>query len=527
MKVFSRAKRFVLLCIIIFLTSASAVVPFAYADEETEAGDAYDQSSEPAEDEVVSVLKGFIEIDGATYYYDENGVLLTLCWIVDQETGAVYFAGEDGALLKGQFIQMGEDVYYALEDGKIASGVFEDSGMAYYSDPETLSLQEEEGWVSQEGVSYYVIGNGVLAQGFLSIGGAAYYFGAGGGLVTGFYEVDGALRYSDPATGEAVTGSGWLEVEGERYFSDFCGRFYRNMLITFGDHGFYVGSDGRVLKTAEEILDETGLLFVVKDETGELPLGWYTDGEGFRYYQTRSGVLRGDVTMNNRKYRFDEETGKLISLVGIDVSEWQGDIDWKKVKADGIDFVFIRIGGRGGSSGEIYADDKAAENIKGALDAGLQVGVYFFTQAVNAAEGTAEARYVLQKIRGYNITFPIVIDTEELYYGGRHNWVSPAARTAAVLAFCTEIAKAGYTPMIYASAAYFEDWWLLDSQLGDILHWVAEIFADPAAHDECSYNGDVACWQYSWEGTVDGIDYDVDMNIWYMNVMMPWTRECA
>jgi len=473
------------------------------------------------------VKTGIVEEDGCLYYYDENGELMTLCWVIDPDTGKVYFAGEDGALIAGQFIQFGDDKYFALENGEIVSGVFEDSGNMYYSDPETLTLQLEAGWTTQDGNAYYVLGNGVLATGFLNLGGTTYCFGSDGCLQTGFYEVGGQLRYSFPDTGAVITYGGWLETGGERYFADANGCFYRNRLITFGDHGFYLGSDGRVLRTPEEIMEQSGMLFVVKDESGELPLGWYTDGAGDRYYQTRTGVLRGDVVMDHRKYRFDQETGRLVSLVGIDVSEWQGDIDWARVKADGIDFVFIRIGGRGGSSGAIYNDDKAAENIRGALDAGLRVGVYFFTQAVSAAEGKAEAQYVLDRIRGYDITFPVVIDTEELFSGGRHNWISPAARTAAVLAFCTEIAKAGYIPMVYASAAYFEDWWLLDSQLGDILHWVAEIFGDPDAHNDCSYNGDVACWQYSWEGEVDGIDYPVDMNIWYMNVMMPWTRECA
>ena len=558
MTVLCKLKRYMAICLVVSFMTGALCVP-AYADElstdaETESagtedvnvsaedagsgsgddqapeteGDALPEAEEDGEagtEEEISLPTGLVNEDGVLRYYYEGGVLASGSWITDQESGCTYYALDDGTIAAGRFIHFGEQAYYALESGAMASGVFESGGRMYYSDPEALCLRRDPGWVSQDGNTYYVLGNGILATGFASVGGSKYHFGRDGVMSTGFFEAEGRLRYSDPATGIVRVSAGWLTVEGERYFSDANGYFYRDRFISFGDHGFFVGHDGRVLRTQEEIMDGYGILYVLKDDTGEIPLGWYTDAAGDRYYQRSSGAATGDVVMDHRKYRFDKETGKLISLSGIDISEWQGDIDWAAVKADGIDFVFIRIGGRGGSSGLLYADDAAERNIRGALAAGLKVGVYFFTQAVSVDEARAEARYVIDKIKGFDITMPVAIDTEEILTGSRHNWISPATRTAVVLAFCDEIAKAGYTPMIYASASYFQDWWLHDSKLKDILHWVAEIYGDPDRHNNCSYTGETACWQYSWEGSVAGIGYDVDMNIWYMNVMMPWIRE--
>ena len=480
-----------------------------------------------AEESDDALITGFVTEGGVTRYYDENGVLVTLSWIADPETGKTYFALEDGTIAAGRFLTFGSELYYALENGEIASGIFSALGSTYYAAPDTLAVKRSPGWVEENGESYYILTGGKAATGFLTTEGALYYLDGSGRLLTGFFEAGGQLRYSDPETGIVLTKVGWLEVDGERYYISAGGPVVRNMFISFGDYGFFMGSDGRLLRTAEEIKEGYGLIYVVRNEDGEIPLGWYTDPEGERYYQGRSGVLRGDVTMEGRKYRFDAETGKLVSMVGIDVSEWQGNINWNQVAADGVDLAMIRLGGRFGGSGALFADDEGISNLRGAINAGLHVGVYFYTQAVTVAEAREEARYMLAQISGLDVDFPIVIDTEEMYGGGRHNYISPSLRTSIVLAFCDEITKAGYTPMVYTSASYFEDWWLQDSRLDGILHWVAEIYGNPDAHNSCSYDGETACWQYSWEGSVRGINGDVDMNIWYLDVWDPRIKEVS
>ena len=168
-----------------------------------------------------------------------------------------------------------------------------------------------------------------------------------------------------------------------------------------------------------------------------------------------------------------------------------------------ISFAFIRVGGRYGVSGKIYDDDRFVENIKGAVKAGIKVGVYFFTQAVNEKEAVQEADYTLKKIKKYQIDLPIVYDTEFMY-GGRHNTLDSITRTKVTRAFCERVKQAGYAPMIYASSSYLRDELDLTKLPYDV--WVAEW------GDTLSYVGSYRFWQYTETGQVDGIAGNVDMD---------------
>ena len=202
------------------------------------------------------------------------------------------------------------------------------------------------------------------------------------------------------------------------------------------------------------------------------------------------------------------EDSQYTSKVGIDVSIYQGNIDWKKVKAAGVDFAIIRVGGRGyGSGGNIYSDTRFEQNIQGALDAGLEVGVYFFSQAISAAEGLEEAQYTLSKIKGYDITYPVVFDWEKI--GGtssRTYGLSVAKLCAAANAFCKEVEAAGYEAMVYFNidCAYFA----YDlCQVKDYKFWFAQYYSQPTVY----YSFDI--WQYTDSGVVDGISAKVDLNV--------------
>jgi GH25 family lysozyme M1 (1,4-beta-N-acetylmuramidase) len=204
----------------------------------------------------------------------------------------------------------------------------------------------------------------------------------------------------------------------------------------------------------------------------------------------------------------------VTSYTGIDVSSFNGVIDWEAVAADGIDFAMIRCAYRGYSEGVIKDDSRFAENIEGALAAGIPVGVYFFTQAVSESEAVEEADYVLEKIKPYEITYPVVIDVEIMEAGSdgdipRQNNVSGKILTDATAAFCDRISEAGYTPMIYANLrmAYLK----LDlRKLAGYDFWISE-WRDEE-HDP-SFFYDYQIWQYASDGKVAGIDGDVDMNI--------------
>ena len=202
----------------------------------------------------------------------------------------------------------------------------------------------------------------------------------------------------------------------------------------------------------------------------------------------------------------DEQYG---AVTGIDVSEFQGEIDWKAVKADGVDFAIVRVGGRFMQSGKLYDDSYFERNVEGALAAGLQVGVYFFSQAISPEEGVEEAEYILSRIEGYDITMPIVMDWEHLNGSdSRVYGVEPERVTAAIRAFSDRIREAGYEPMVYMNSycGYIK----MDlRELNDVGFWFAQYTPVPVFR----YHFDM--WQYTDQGQVDGITGNVDRNLYF------------
>ena len=205
-----------------------------------------------------------------------------------------------------------------------------------------------------------------------------------------------------------------------------------------------------------------------------------------------------------------QEDGNVITNKGIDVSKYQGNIDWDKVKADGVDYAFIRVGLRGYRTGEINLDDKFGDNIQGAHDAGVKVGVYFFSQAINVEEAIEEAEFVIEQLESYSdiVDYPVVIDVEKISAGdGRMNNLTKEERTQVVLSFCERIKDEGYSPMIYGNLEMFG--LMIDmEQLEEYDKWYANY--DPTM---LYFPYDFEVWQYSAKGSVDGINGDVDMNI--------------
>ena len=167
------------------------------------------------------------------------------------------------------------------------------------------------------------------------------------------------------------------------------------------------------------------------------------------------------------------ENGTVTSHTGIDVSKYQGDIDWTAVKADGIEYAFIRLGIRGYESGKIVVDEYYEDNMKGANAAGVKAGVYFFTQAVTVEEAKEEAEFVIQNLAGYDVACPVVFDVERISGGkGRADQLTQEQRTDITVAFCEAIKAAGYTPMIYGNVVCFTR--LLDmTRLNDYEKWYA------------------------------------------------------
>lgn len=195
-----------------------------------------------------------------------------------------------------------------------------------------------------------------------------------------------------------------------------------------------------------------------------------------------------------------------VSRAGIDVSVHQKDIDWTQVKQAGVDFAIVRVGYRGSTEGGIFADSKGTENIEGALAAGLDVGVYFFSQATSADEAREEARFVLEAIRDYEITYPVFYDWEGVNSNARTDRVSGAEMTDFAKAFCEEVKNGGYTPGVYFNQSYGYNSFDLYA-LRDCEFWLAEY----SGAQRFAY--EVQLWQYDCEAHLPGIETTVDLNL--------------
>lgn len=215
----------------------------------------------------------------------------------------------------------------------------------------------------------------------------------------------------------------------------------------------------------------------------------------------------------------DDPEGK----IGIDVSSHQSRIDWQKVKADGISYAIIRIGYRGYTYGTIKMDEQFENNIKGALENGVDVGIYFFSTAISQAEAREEANWVLEHIRGYNVTYPIVFDYEGYENPDYRSYKqSKKNRTDYAIAFLDVIRENGYIPMMYGSQYYYKNEWETDRLAEKYSLWCAKYptnsgvqmtYADLSRQPNIPWA--YAIWQYTSIGKVSGISTNVDMNYQY------------
>ena len=482
----------------------------------------------------------FSTLDGQLYNADDytGEVIQVAQWI--EKNGKRYFSNAEGALYKNQFITFGTPKFYMGIDGAVKTGLFTTSdGQLYNADDRTGEIIQRAQWIVKNGKRYFSNAEGALYKNqFITFGTPKFYMGADGAVKTGLFTTsDGQLYNADDRTGEIIQRAHWIEKNGKRYFSNARGALYKNQFITFGIPKFYMGIDGVVKTGIFSTLD--GQLYNADDYTGEvIQKAQWIEKNGKKYFSNASGelyknqfisfgntyyymgsdgaVVVGSFYYNGENYSSNSEgivnelTGPVgSSVLGIDVSYAQGVIDWNKVANAGIKFAIIRAAFRGYGTGRIVADEWFERNIKGATAAGIKVGVYFFSQAINETEGAEEADYIINQIKHYKVTLPVVIDTEYVSDSrARGNSISKTTRTAAVKAFCERSLQRGYTPMIYASTSWLNN--QLDmSKLSKYKVWVAQYY------NRVTYTGKYQCWQYTSSGHVDGINTKVDMNYWY------------
>ena len=199
-------------------------------------------------------------------------------------------------------------------------------------------------------------------------------------------------------------------------------------------------------------------------------------------------------------------SGDIPAHVGVDVSSHQQDIDWQAVAAAGVEFAMIRVGYRGYTEGEIQPDAYFEQNIRLAQEAGLDVGVYFFSQAINADEALEEAQFVLDALEGHSLQYPVIFDWEDIEAEARTDGMDSIILSGCAYAFCNAIEQAGYRAGIYFNQRQgYQEFDLL--KLQDYIFWLAEYNPTP------TFSYDFQIWQYANDGRIDGISTDVDLNL--------------
>ncbi len=306
----------------------------------------------------------------------------------------------------------------------------------------------------------------------------------------------------DPVEGESfyitIAGEGEykdLDQDGIVYIADLKPGDYDVSLNKIS--GYKVPENPTKVKVKDKVeyvaIDDISILIKTEEEINAALEDTSVNGAAEDADQTEMTSIRRD---GNAKF-------------GIDVSKWNGEIDWDKVKQAGVEYAIIRVGYRGSSTGALVEDPYFEKNIRGAIASDIPVGVYFFTQAVNEVEAVEEASMVIKLCSDYNLTYPVFIDTEGAGGNGRADQLGQAERTLVCRAFCTTIKNAGYKAGVYASRNWFNNN-LLSDQLEQDVIWLAEYRETPL------YQGYYQMWQYSSNGSIDGIEGRVDINLSYL-----------
>ena len=273
------------------------------------------------------------------------------------------------------------------------------------------------------------------------------------------------------------------------------------------DQGYYEGvelysADGKPLSvysiTAKPITETVTTL-----------MGWQEiDGKSY-YYDGYGNPVTGLKSIDGKLYYFNQYGVKAKSL-GIDVSFYNEGINWSAVKAQGIDFAIVRVGGRGWETGLLYDDVCFQQNLNGARAAGLKVGVYFYSTAIDAVEAVQEASLVLERLNGTALDYPIFIDVEQSgdYPYGRSDQLSKTMRNEIVTAFCQTVINSGYRAGVYSGQNFFANH-IDHSALTQYYIWLASYTSNNRLP---GFGGHYDMWQFTDGGVVNGIKGKVDMN---------------
>ena len=292
----------------------------------------------------------------------------------------------------------------------------------------------------------------------------------------------------------------WLQIDEKWYWFDGDG-YAANGWLQLNNKWYYFDESCAMLTGLQEITNAEGVTNTYYLNTnGEMLTGWHRIGADWHYFGLKTGAMMGDNA---------HEKG---TLKGIDVSKWQGEIDWNAVKEFGIEFAFIRLG-----HDDHVLDPYYIKNIKAAEAVGIPAGVYFYSTATTAAESLSDAQFVIDNLQGYNISYPVAIDLED---SSQSSSMSREQITAIGKAFCDEIRKAGYTPMVYCNENWYRNYVDFNS-MGDVERWIAR-YSD--SHNE---NLPKHIWQAGSTTRIAGINGNVDINFGYKDYTQVITPRTA
>jgi GH25 family lysozyme M1 (1,4-beta-N-acetylmuramidase) len=299
---------------------------------------------------------------------------------------------------------------------------------------------------------------------------------------SGEYDAD-APTDAQPMTNEDIEALGWISPESLKRYAEeyninteFLSRIFRDKII--------YKQGGRILYAD---IDES-----LQRHPYDWDSLWWDDRRPHYEAEDPNAETAGEP---------------MRALFGIDVSRYQGNIDWAAAAADGVEFAMIRMGYRGYDTGKLVVDEFFDANMQGALSAGVRVGAYFFSQAVTGAEAVEEAEMALSGIAPYNVSLPVAFDIEEISgQNARTDNLTPDEVTNIATAFCERISQAGYKPMIYANPKWFVSRMSL-AGLEPYAKWLAQYYKSPA------YPYAFSIWQFSSTGSVAGIKGNVDLDL--------------
>ncbi|MCI8271079.1 MAG: hypothetical protein HFG16_02030 [Erysipelotrichaceae bacterium] len=467
---------------------------------------------------------GKMYVNGLTLYFDEDGRQAINEW--ETFDGRRYYFDKNGYLLKEQWLSLPDGKYYLNSYGMAYIGKMYVNGLTLYFDEDGRQAINE--WKTFDGRRYYFDKNGyLLKEQWLSLPDGKYYLNSYGMAYIGKMYVNGLTLYFDEDGRQAI--NEWKTLDGRRYYFDKNGYLLKEQWLYLPDGEYYLNSYGMAyvgfMKTSSYTL--------YFDELGRKCTGWRTiDGERY-YFDVNGHMAYAFTTINGIKYCLDGNGNKLTGwqkingekyyfnalgqMVGnrpakkvIDVSEWQGVIDWNRViKEGGVDFVILRTSGKGCdlNDPDSRIDQYLVRNARALEALHIPYAIYYYAYAANLTEARDEANYNLMLINKYNLhPHEVYYDMEDAKYQG---YLSSSTLVGIAKTFCDIIQSNGYTAGIYANL----NWWnnkLNDPVLNQYARWIAQW--NNNIH-EPDYSGAYRMWQYTSSGSVPGITGRVDISI--------------